>query len=73
MSAIINACRESNPEAFNAVMADLLGNPRLRSELGGDGRRYIEADDSAAVTAKLLEVLYTRPVPRGSTASGLGQ
>jgi len=55
----------ADPETFGAVMADLLGDARRRAELGEAGRRYVEAEHSATVTAKLLEDLYTRPVSRG--------
>lgn len=56
----------ADPESFFAVMSDLLSDARRRAELGKAGRRYVEAEHSATVTAKLLEELYTRPILRGT-------
>lgn len=56
----------ADPESFAAVMAELLGDADRRAALGEAGRRYVEAEHSATVTAQMLEELYTRPVPRGA-------
>ncbi|EWS81265.1 hypothetical protein BF93_17960 [Brachybacterium phenoliresistens] len=56
----------ADPDTFAEVMAGLLADPEERARRGAAGRRYVEAEHSAPVTARLLEEIYTRPVPRGT-------
>jgi glycosyltransferase involved in cell wall biosynthesis len=53
----------ANPETFSEVMAELLSSPERRAELGAAGRRYVEAEHSAAAAGTFSRACTTRRSP----------
>lgn len=49
--------QSANPDNLDAVLADLLGNPAKRQELGRQGRAFVEAHhDSVKVIKQVLQI-----------------
>ncbi|MHB1131371.1 MAG: glycosyltransferase [Chloroflexota bacterium] len=53
-----------NPTAFADAVCRLLGDASLRDQLGGAGRRYVEANHRWEVAGRRLEALYADAIAR---------